>query len=61
MFPLIPQTCDLERMKAGGEHWQWTPDIPLYIGVLPRRGAQSSDIKVGFPHGESYEDKFLTI
>lgn len=48
-------------MKAGGEHWQWTPDIPLYIGVLPRRGAQSSDIKVGFPHGESYEDKFLTI
>ncbi|GLA51273.1 hypothetical protein AnigIFM63604_007625 [Aspergillus niger] len=45
LFPLIPHTCDLERMKAGGEHWQWTPDIPLYIGVLPRRGAQSSDIK----------------
>ncbi|KAF8852896.1 carotenoid oxygenase [Acephala macrosclerotiorum] len=45
LFPLIPQTCDLERMKAGGEHWQWNPDIPFYIGVLPRRGATGSDVK----------------
>ncbi|KAK5056801.1 hypothetical protein LTR84_012333 [Exophiala bonariae] len=45
LFPIIPQTCDLERMKAGGEHWQWNPDIPFYIGVLPRRSAKASDVK----------------
>lgn len=45
LFPLIPQTCDIERMKQGGEHWQWNSEIPFYIGVLPRRGAHGSDIK----------------
>ncbi|GAM40135.1 hypothetical protein TCE0_034f12246 [Talaromyces pinophilus] len=45
LFPMIPQTCDIDRMKAGGEHWQWNPDIPFYIGVIPRHGAKSSDVK----------------
>lgn len=43
---MIPQTCDIERMKAGGEHWQWDSEIPFYIGVLPRHGAKGSDVKV---------------
>lgn len=46
LFPIIPQLCDIERMKQGGEHWQWSPETPFYIGVLPRRGAQPSDVKV---------------
>ncbi|KAK4934091.1 transcriptional regulatory protein rco1 [Elasticomyces elasticus] len=45
IFPLIPQTCDVERMKQGGEHWQWDPNIPFYLGVLPRRNAKGSDVK----------------
>ncbi|CAN9174044.1 unnamed protein product [Alternaria alternata] len=45
LFPIIPQTCDLERMKQGGEHWQWNPNIPFYLGVLPRRGASGSNVK----------------
>ncbi|OJI96472.1 hypothetical protein ASPVEDRAFT_120230 [Aspergillus versicolor CBS 583.65] len=45
VFPLIPLTCELERMKAGGEHWQWNPEMPVYFGVLPRRGAQGSDVR----------------
>ncbi|CAN9322844.1 unnamed protein product [Alternaria alternata] len=45
LFPIIPQTCDLERMKQGGEHWQWNPDIPFYLGVLPRRGASGTNVK----------------
>lgn len=32
-------------MKAGGEHWQWNPNIPFYVGVLPRYGATASDVK----------------
>jgi carotenoid cleavage dioxygenase len=33
-------------MKQGGEHWQWDSNVPFYIGVLPRRGAKASDVKV---------------
>lgn len=44
--PVIPQFCDLERLKQGGEHWQWSPETPFYIGVIPRYGAKSSDVKV---------------
>lgn len=46
LFPVIPQLCDLERLKQGGEHWQWSPETPFYIGVIPRYGAKSSDVKV---------------
>lgn len=45
MFPIIPQTCDIERLNQGGEHWQWDPDVPFYLGVLPRRGASGSEVK----------------
>ncbi|KAH7162009.1 carotenoid oxygenase [Dactylonectria estremocensis] len=45
LFPIIPQTCDIDRLKQGGEHWQWDPDCPFYLGVLPRRGAKGSDVK----------------
>lgn len=43
---MINQTCDLERMKNGGDHWQWDNDLPTYIGVLPRYGAKGGDVKV---------------
>lgn len=33
-------------MKKGGEHWQWENGLPMYIGVLPRRGAKGTDVKV---------------
>ncbi|CAH0001412.1 unnamed protein product [Clonostachys byssicola] len=45
LFPMIPQLCDIERLKQGGEHWQWDPEVPFYLGVLPRRGAKGDDIK----------------
>ncbi|HDR9879868.1 TPA: carotenoid oxygenase family protein [Burkholderia cenocepacia] len=38
VFPVIPLTVDLERMKRGGQHFQWQPDLPQLFGVLPRRG-----------------------
>lgn len=46
LFPMIPQVCDIEEMKKGGEHWKWNPTIPFYLGVLPRHGARGSDVKV---------------
>ncbi|THV45118.1 hypothetical protein BGAL_0528g00060 [Botrytis galanthina] len=52
IFPMIPHICDLDRLKAGGEHWQWDSEVPMYIGVLPRRGANGSDVKwFRAPHG----------
>ncbi|KAK4155410.1 putative lignostilbene dioxygenase [Chaetomidium leptoderma] len=45
VFPIIPQVCDMERLKQGGEHWQWSPETPFYIGVLPRVGAKPDDVK----------------
>ncbi|KAJ5389705.1 uncharacterized protein N7496_000773 [Penicillium cataractarum] len=45
LFPVIPQVCDIERMKQGGEHWQWSSETPFYLGVLPRRGAKPTDVK----------------
>ncbi|EIZ77617.1 9-cis-epoxycarotenoid dioxygenase [Novosphingobium sp. Rr 2-17] len=38
VFPLIPLTVDVERMKAGGQHFQWQSDLPQLFGVLPRDG-----------------------
>ncbi|KAJ5437919.1 uncharacterized protein N7458_008917 [Penicillium daleae] len=56
--------CDVERMKQGGEHWQWSPETPFYLGVLPRRGAKPTDVKWfeyknSFPGHtvNAYEDK----
>ncbi|KAJ5915765.1 lignostilbene dioxygenase [Penicillium verhagenii] len=45
IFPLIPQLCDIDRMKAGGEHWQWSSKTPLYVGVIPRRNPKPNDVK----------------
>jgi carotenoid cleavage dioxygenase len=38
IFPVIPLTADVERMKQGGQHFEWQPDLPQLFGVLPRNG-----------------------
>lgn len=38
IFPLMPLTVDLERIKAGGTHFQWQPGLEQTFGVLPRDG-----------------------
>ncbi|KAJ4253435.1 hypothetical protein NW762_010593 [Fusarium torreyae] len=45
VLPLIPHICDPERMKNGGEHWYWDPNMPIYFVVLPRRGGKPEDVK----------------
>lgn len=63
IFPIIPQLCDIERLKEGGSHWEWDGNCPLYIGVLPRYGAKGTDVKwfeykTSFPGhtANAYED-----
>jgi len=38
LFPIYPTTCDLERLKAGGDHWGHEMDLESWVGVMPRYG-----------------------
>jgi carotenoid cleavage dioxygenase len=38
IFPVFPTTADLERLKAGGDHWMHDPELDSWIGVMPRYG-----------------------
>ncbi|WP_454188810.1 carotenoid oxygenase family protein [Pseudomonas sp. ADAK2 TE3594] len=44
VFPLIPLTVDVERMKNGGPHFQWQPDLPQLFAVVPRDG-RAEDVR----------------
>jgi len=44
VFPIIPLTVDVERMKRGGQHFQWQPTLPQLFGVLPRNGT-ATDVR----------------
>ncbi|MEE4454347.1 carotenoid oxygenase family protein [Novosphingobium resinovorum] len=39
IFPIMPVTSDLDRLRAGGPHFIYEGDMPQYFGVLPRRGS----------------------
>ncbi len=38
IFPIMPTTSDLARLRAGGDHWRWDPSLPTLLGVMPRDG-----------------------
>jgi carotenoid cleavage dioxygenase len=38
VFPVFPTTADLDRLKAGGDHWAHQADLDSWIGVMPRYG-----------------------
>jgi carotenoid cleavage dioxygenase-like enzyme len=38
LFPVYPTTADLDRLKAGGEHWHHHPQLESWLGVMPRYG-----------------------
>jgi carotenoid cleavage dioxygenase-like enzyme len=44
VFPIIPLTSDLDRLKAGGPHYVWDGSKDVYLGVVPRRGG-SADVR----------------
>jgi carotenoid cleavage dioxygenase-like enzyme len=38
VFPIIPLTSDLDRIKRGGPYYVWDGTKDVYLGVVPRRG-----------------------
>ncbi len=41
VFPGFPIVADLERMKAGGDHWAWDATKESFVGIMPRNGKVS--------------------
>jgi carotenoid cleavage dioxygenase len=39
IFPIMPYSSDVERLKRGGEHFQYEPEMDQIFGVIPRHGA----------------------
>lgn len=44
IWPIFPTLADLDRLKAGGDHWAHDQSLPSYIGIMPRYG-DVSEIK----------------
>lgn len=38
LFPIFPTTCDVSRLKAGGDHWVHEMHLDSWVGVMPRYG-----------------------
>ncbi|MGZ8347474.1 MAG: carotenoid oxygenase family protein [Allosphingosinicella sp.] len=38
IFPVFPTVADLDRLKAGGDHWMHDPELDSWIGIMPRYG-----------------------
>lgn len=38
LFPIYPTTSNLERLKAGGEHWAHEQETHSWLAVMPRYG-----------------------
>lgn len=38
LFPVLPITGSMERAMRGEPAWLWEPDVPGWLGVLPRDG-----------------------
>ena len=39
VFPVMPTTSNLERIRAGGPIYDWEPERGMYLGLMPRGGA----------------------
>ncbi|MBB5499401.1 carotenoid oxygenase family protein [Paraburkholderia sp. MM5384-R2] len=44
IFPVFPAVTLTEKVKAGEPYYWWDPELPTWIGVLPRKGS-ASDIQ----------------
>ena len=44
IFPVMPLTSDMDRLKAGAPHFQWEPTLDIVFGILPRDG-EAADVR----------------
>ena len=39
VFPIMPLVADDKRLRAGGQYYQYDPDLPSKWGIMPRDGS----------------------
>ncbi|WP_217567261.1 carotenoid oxygenase family protein [Streptomyces sp. GbtcB7] len=44
VFPFMPAVAELDRIRAGGKHWQWDPTKGTQFAIMPRYGT-AKDIR----------------
>ena len=44
IFPVTPTTADDARMRRGGAHWMFQPELDAFFGI-PRRDAEARDLR----------------
>lgn len=54
IFPVFPNTADLERIKAGGPHWIHEPGKDAFVGIMPRDGRVTDMRWFRRPGGSAY-------
>ena len=45
IFPIMPLTADENRLREGGDYYQYQPDLPSKWGVMPRDGDPARDMR----------------
>jgi carotenoid cleavage dioxygenase-like enzyme len=50
IFPVMPLTADLERIKDGGDFYAFDPDLPCCFGIMPRNGSAKDMRWFKMPH-----------
>ena len=38
IWPIFPTTADLDRLKAGGDHWAHQQELESWLAIMPRYG-----------------------
>lgn len=41
IFPVMPMTAEIERIRAGGDFFAYDPELPCCFGIMPRNGTAS--------------------
>ncbi len=45
VLPIMPLTADEARLRAGGDYYEYDPDLPSKWGVMPRDGGPATDMR----------------
>jgi carotenoid cleavage dioxygenase len=45
VLPIMPLTADEKRLRAGGDYYEYDPDLPSKWGVMPRGGDPARDMR----------------
>jgi carotenoid cleavage dioxygenase-like enzyme len=50
IFPVMPLTADIDRIKTGGDFYAYDPNLPCCFGIMPRAGSVEDMRWFKMPH-----------